>query len=62
MPGQPVDVGHVNGATGSALSDLAPEHRHATGQCVGNRADGGKLGAAITNRKPPAKAVQSWSL
>lgn len=62
MPGQPFDVGHVDGATGSTLSDLAPEHRHATGSCVGNRADGGKQGAAITNRRPPARSVQTWTL
>lgn len=62
MPGQPFDVGHVDGATGSTLHDLAPEHRHATGACVGNRADGGKQGAAITNRRAPARAVQSWQL
>jgi hypothetical protein len=61
-PGQPFDVGHVNGATGSTLHDLAPEHRHTTGSCVGNRADGGRQGAAITNRRPPARAVQTWQL
>lgn len=62
MPGQPFDVGHVDGATGSTPSDLAPEHRHSTGSCIGNRADGGRRGAAITNRQPPAKAVQTWQL
>ena len=65
-PGQPFDVGHLPGALGSALSDLAPEHRHKTGACVGNRAAGAKLGAAITNARHtptiPTKNATTWRL
>lgn len=50
-PGQPFDVGHLPGARASALNELAPEHRHRTGQCVGNRAAGGREGASITNAR-----------
>lgn len=64
VPGQPFDVGHVTGATGHALSDLAPEHRHATRHCPGNRAHGGQLGAAKTNaaRRVPQGEVSTWKL
>ena len=65
-PSQPYDVGHLPGAGGSAESDLAPEHRHATLWCVGNRAAGAKLGAAITNARHtptiPTKNATTWRL
>lgn len=64
-PGQPFDVGHVAGADGSALTDLAPEHRHATpGCCRGNRAHGGRVGAAITNgrSRPSGGEASTWVL
>lgn len=50
-PGQPYDVGHLPGATASRLTELAPEHRHRTDQCIGNRTAGAKIGAAITNAR-----------
>lgn len=46
-PGQPFDVGHRHGALGHSLAELAPEHRHRTANCVGNRSAGGKQGADI---------------
>ncbi|MDL9978841.1 hypothetical protein [Microbacterium candidum] len=65
-PGQPYDVGHVQGATGSTLRDLAPEHRHRTAHCVGNRAHGGNLGARITNSRhtptTPAGDTTTWNI
>jgi hypothetical protein len=65
-PGEPFDVGHLQGATGSALTDLAPEHRHRTGACPGNRRDGGAKGAAITNARrvstQPATAATTWPI
>ncbi len=52
LPGTAFDVGHVRGAVGSRLEELAPEHRHETpGCCKGNRSEGGKAGAAITNAR-----------
>lgn len=45
MPGDAFDVGHLPGARGSAMHEMAPEHR---GE---NRADGGRRGAAITNAR-----------
>ncbi len=66
QPGQPYDVGHLPGAIGSSPTELAPEHRHRTGQCVGNRAAGAKLGAAITNARHtptiPTKNTTTWRL
>lgn len=66
MPRQPYDVGHVHGAIGNSLTDLAPEHRHATGPCPGNRADGGAKGAALTNsrrvRITPKTEGTSWPI
>lgn len=49
--GTPFDVGHLPGAIASRLNELAPEHRHRTGHCPGNRAAGGREGAAITNAR-----------
>jgi hypothetical protein len=55
----PYDIGHLPGARGHALSELAPEHRHRTpGCCDGNRREGGRVGAMMTN-KTPARTVQS---
>jgi hypothetical protein len=66
MPRTPYDVGHLPGARGSSLSELAPEHRHRfTGCCDGNRREGGRVGAMRSN-KTPARIVhndgnvQSW--
>lgn len=63
-PGQPFDVGHRNGATGHSLAELAPEHRHTTPYCEGNRANGGRKGAAITNARAvvPQGSVTRWNL
>lgn len=64
VPGQPWDVGHRDGATGHSLAELAPEHRHATAYCEGNRANGGRKGAAITNGRHsiPQGSVTQWNL
>jgi hypothetical protein len=62
LPGQPFDVGHRDPNGGHGLDNLAPEHRHKTASCVGNRADGGRMGAAITNHRPAARDVQTWEL
>ncbi len=60
MPGQKFDVGHRTGARGSALHELAPEHR---GE---NRAEGGRRGAALTNAKHapsiPTTKSKSWPI
>lgn len=64
LPDQPWDVGHVPGALGSAVTDLAPEHRHATDRCPGNRAEGGRAGATIRHARrapittPPATVTR----
>lgn len=44
-PEQRFDVGHRNPDGGPGLDNLAPEHRYKTARCIGNRADGGRLGA-----------------
>lgn len=64
VPGQHFDVGHLPNAQGSALHELAPEHRHRTLSCPGNRAEGGRVGAAATNarRTTPEGQVKSWRL
>jgi hypothetical protein len=65
FPGQPFDIGHITGALGSTLPELAPEHRHKTAACIGNRAAGGKTGATIreTRRTPPTRSdVTTWAL
>lgn len=67
-PHTPYDVGHLPGARGSALHELAPEHRHRTpGCCDGNRTEGGRVGAMVTNRTPArtvqvAQQSQTWKL
>lgn len=66
MPGEPFDVGHLPGAQASAEHELAPEHRHKTSRCIGNRADGGRIGAAIRNNRArvitPTTQEQSWPI
>jgi hypothetical protein len=65
MPGMPFDVGHIDPRGGDRMTNLSPEHRHATGNCRGNRAHGGSDGAAITNGRRinhRALDVQSWPL
>jgi hypothetical protein len=67
-PYTPYDVGHLGNSRGSALSDLAPEHRHRTaGCCDGNRRHGGRVGAMLTNKTTARTVhndgnVQSWQL
>lgn len=64
LPGRPYDVGHRNPTGGHSLDNLAPEHRHRTGGCPGNRAHGGSLGAARTNARHtptiPTGAHTTW--
>lgn len=50
------DVGHVDEHGGHARSNLGPEHRMRR-DCParGNRSHGGRLGAAITNRRRGAR-------
>lgn len=45
------DVGHLDPNGGEGIDNAAPEHRTKVGQCIGNRAHGGRIGAAITNAK-----------
>lgn len=64
-PGQAFDVGHLPGAQGSSLEELAPEHRSKTTHCKGNRSHGGSIGAAITNARAQSTVstrVQTWRL
>ncbi|WP_262002219.1 hypothetical protein [Microbacterium sp. Mcb102] len=60
-PEQRYDVGHIDPDGGHGLGNLAPEHRYKTGRCIGNRADGGRRGAAIqkANRARRAPAVHT---
>lgn len=46
-PEQRWDVGHRDPDAGHHLGNLSPEHRYKSGRCIGNRADGGRRGAAI---------------
>lgn len=68
LPGMPYDVGHRVGAQGSSLGALAPEHRHrVSGCCDGNRREGGRVGAMLTNKTAARTvhnggSVQSWPL
>ena len=65
-PGQPWDVGHINDSATSDLEDLAPEHRHGTTTCIGNRRAGGRLGAAVTNgrrvERRPGGTASTWNM
>lgn len=64
MPGVPFDVGHLDPRARPTADNLAPEHRHRTATCAGNRADGGSMGAAIIHarnrRHTPAADVRTW--
>lgn len=67
LPGTAYDVGHIAGAIGSRLEELAPEHRSATpGCCGGNRSHGGKHGATKTNARHaptiPTTRETSWPI
>lgn len=56
--GKPVfDVGHLDPNGGEGIDNAAPEHRSKVGQCVGNRAHGGRMGAAKTNAKRSTKTT-----
>lgn len=67
LPGQHYDIGHLSPDGGESLSNLAPEHRsRVAGCCLGNRAHGGLVGAAMTNARPAAattpREVTTWRL
>lgn len=63
MPGQPFDIGHITRHGGEGLDNLAPEHRHrVAGCCDGNRRDGGRVGAAITNHRARRQEQETWNL
>lgn len=51
------DVGHLDPNGGEAVSNAAPEHRAKSPYCIGNRAHGGRMGAAKTNAKRSAKST-----
>lgn len=66
-PSHPFDVGHLPGALGSSERELAPEHRHRTQHCIGNRTAGGRDGATITNTRrritvPNTKDTTTWPI
>lgn len=65
-PEQRWDVGHIDPNGGPGLDNLAPEHRYKTARCIGNRSDGGRLGAArqreAKTRRAPTSTVSSGSL
>lgn len=46
QPGQAFDVGHINANGGNGMRNLAPEHRHKSTACRGNRSAGGAIGQA----------------
>ena len=58
---QTFDVGHIDPLGGHGMDNLAPEHRYKSGKCQGNRAAGGRMGAAIqTSRKTAAVRMLPW--
>ncbi|KRC60911.1 hypothetical protein ASE14_08095 [Agromyces sp. Root81] len=58
---QTFDVGHINPDGGHSLDNLAPEHRYKSGRCQGNRAAGGRLGAARQQaRTAGTKGLLPW--
>lgn len=66
-PNTAFDVGHLPGAEASRLDDMAPEHRHRTGRCIGNRVAGGREGAAKTNGRRRPNTItkgqeKTWAL
>lgn len=50
------DVGHRDPEGGHGLGNLAPEHRYKTPRCQGNRAAGGRLGAARKRQRAAHRA------
>lgn len=58
-PEQRFDVGHIDENAGHGLGNLAPEHRYKTTRCIGNRAHGGRLGAARRAQGKPRPATTS---
>lgn len=60
---QVFDVGHLDPFGGEGVDNAAPEHRTATGLCVGNRNHGGRIGARITNAAKGGTTFQGlpWS-
>ena len=68
-PEQRWDTGHIDPDGGPGLDNLAPEHRYKSGRCIGNRADGGRLGAArqrvgrerTTSRSITSAGSLNWS-
>lgn len=61
-PEQAFDVGHIDAGAGPSIGNLAPEHRYKIkGRCQGNRAAGGRLGAARQNtRRTATKGLLPW--
>lgn len=63
---QRFDVGHIDPDGGPGLDNLAPEHRYKTTRCIGNRAAGGRLGAArqrqARTHRAPAPIISPGSL
>ncbi|WP_298041462.1 hypothetical protein [uncultured Microbacterium sp.] len=59
---QRYDVGHIDPDAGHDLGNLAPEHRYKTARCIGNRAAGGKLGAARQQARAERRATTSTDL
>lgn len=58
---QTYDVGHIDSSAGHSIDNLAPEHRYKSGRCQGNRAAGGRTGAAIqANRRTTTKGLLPW--
>ncbi len=53
---QTFDVGHIDPEGGPAINNLAPEHRYKSGRCQGNRAAGGRLGAARQQQRTIASS------
>lgn len=45
------DVGHLDPNGGESVDNAAPEHRTKSTACIGNRAHGGRMGAALTNAR-----------
>jgi hypothetical protein len=56
-PAEQFDVGHIRPDGGPGLDNLAPEHRRKSAHCIGNRAAGGRLGAAQTNARRTSAAT-----
>lgn len=58
-PEQRFDVGHFDPDGGPGLDNLGPEHRYKTTRCIGNRADGGRIGAARRQSSTPRTTPSS---